>query len=626
MAMKNKRVIPLTILLLAAISLSAQFPGGTEVRPQITARVTVGQGLIDFAFQVPSGYHITDLKNNFFAIELEKNEHAAITRVVFPAGTPYGDEKVFAGKFNVRVQLKTLSAPKGPAVLKFNISYQICQEFPQELCYPPDLSPVQVTINSDFFSTEKLDASHAAVPAGKSVAQLALPVPGPQGEPIAPSAKSEASAAPAAAATSGNDDGPLSSRLEKLIRGQLEETSFVLFLLVFAAGFLASLTPCVYPVIPIIMGYVGARSGGRKLKGFSLSLFFVLGLSLVYSLLGVIAAKTGSLIGISFQNPYVVTVIAAIFIVMGLSLAGLFSIPVPAWISSKASVGHKNDMMGSLLVGGVSAIIAAPCVGPVLIALLSWISQSGNIFLGFWLTMTFSLGMSVIFLLAGTFSGVISALPRGGGWMSAVKYFFAALLIAGGIYFLSNILSSWLTLAVWGVFLITLAVGLGLFRPQPDAGMAQTLAKTLVVLIFLCGAFLFYQGLSKQFFPAAAPAPAAAKGSLPWLGDLAGAMEKARSENKRVMIDAWAEWCAACHELDEKTFSRGDVQERLREYVLVKLDLTRSSAEKERLRKELAIIGMPTVIFLDWQGKELGRFSGFLDGGKFLALLGGLKG
>ncbi len=419
---------------------------------------------------------------------------------------------------------------------------------------------------------------------------------------------------------------PLSSRLEKLIRGQLEHTSVLLFILVFAAGFLASLTPCVYPVIPIIMGYVGGRSGGRKLKGFTLSLFFVLGLSLVYSLLGVIAAKTGSLIGISLQNPYVVIVIAAIFIVMGLSLAGLFSIPVPAWISSKASAGHKNDILGSLLVGGVSAIIAAPCVGPVLIALLSWISQSGNVFLGFWLTMTFSLGMSVIFLLAGTFSGVISALPRGGVWMSAVKYFFAALLIAGGIYFLSNIISSWLTLTIWGVFLITLAVGLGLFRPQPEPTMIHTLAKTLVVLIFLCGAILFYQGLSGRFFPTAAPTPAAAVKSLPWLDDLSLAKEKARVENKMLMIDAWAEWCAACRELDEKTFSRTDVQERLHNYILVKLDLTRTNTGNERLQKELSIIGMPTVIFLDAGGNETGRFSGFLDGSRFLSLLDGLKG
>ncbi|MCX6555291.1 MAG: sulfite exporter TauE/SafE family protein [Candidatus Aminicenantes bacterium] len=507
--MKKKTFAVFCLLLAAATTAAAQFAELSAVKPSITPRVNAGQGYIDFAFQVPAGYHITDLKNNFFSIELPQKSSAAIERVVFPAGIAYGEEKVFAGSFNVRAYMKVLAPLRAPLTLSFNISYQICQEFPQELCYPPDQSLVPVTIPTGFGSSARADDS------------------------------------------GGIQEGPLASRLEKLIRGQLRNSSFLLFILVFAAGFLASLTPCVYPVIPIIMGYVGGRSGGSKLKGFSLSLFFVLGLSLVYSLLGVIAAKTGSLIGISFQNPIVVSIIAAIFIVMGLSLAGLFSIPVPAWISSKVSRSHKNDILGSFLVGGVSAIIAAPCVGPVLIALLSWISQSGNVLLGFWLTFVFSLGMSVIFLIAGTFSGVISALPRGGGWMSAVKYFFAALLVAGGIYFLSNILSSWLTLMLWGIFLITLAVGLGLFRPQPEATIAHTLAKTLAVLIFLTGAILFYQGMSRHFAPTGAPAPAAAEKSLPWLADLDQARGKARMENKRLMIDAWAEWCAACRELDE---------------------------------------------------------------------------
>ncbi|MBE0664488.1 MAG: sulfite exporter TauE/SafE family protein, partial [Candidatus Aminicenantes bacterium] len=496
--MKKKLLFTVCLLFALLRPVWPQLGGQEAVQPRIIARVAPASGTVVFHFQVPAGYHITDLKNNFFAITLKKNEFVAVLKTIFPAGVPFGDENVFKGEFSVRVLLKKLNAIKNPVKLNFDVSFQICQEYPQELCYPPDQSRVQVAVGPDFNSA--LDPATA------------------------------------------HKNKPLSRRLEDLIRGQFSQASLLLFILVFAAGFLASLTPCVYPVIPIIMGYVGGRSGGRKLKGFTLSLFFVLGLSLVYSLLGVVAAKTGSLIGISFQNPIVVTAIAAIFIIMGLSLAGLFSIPVPAWISSKVSGSHKSDIAGALIVGGISAVIAAPCVGPVLIALLSWISQSGNVFLGFWLTFVFSLGLSVIFLVAGTFSGAIAALPRGGKWMSTVKYFFSALLIAGGIFFLANILKPWLTLLLWGTYLIALAVAFGLFRPQAEGGIAQVLARTAVVLVFLCGAVLFYQGLSQRFFPTAVTGATQAKETLPWLDDLSQAKQRARLENKRLLIDAWAEW------------------------------------------------------------------------------------
>ncbi len=576
--MKKKTFTALFLSLACASFAWGQFGGQEAVRPRISTHVAAADGAIDFRLSVPDGHHITDLKNGFFAVTVVANDFAAVEKTVFPAGVPYGDESVFKGELTVRVFLKILKTPEAPVKLEFDVSYQICQEYPEELCYAPDQSRIQVEIGPGFS------------PAG-------------------------------AGSKDGNE--PLTRRLENLIRGRMGRASFLLFLLVFAAGFLASLTPCVYPVIPIVMGFVGGRSQGRRLKGFVLSLFFVLGLSLIYSLLGVVAAKTGSLIGISFQNPAVVIVIAAIFIAMGLSLAGLFSIPVPAWISSKAAGGYKSEFLGAVIVGGVSAVIAAPCVGPVLIALLSWISQSGNVFLGFWLTFVFSLGMSIIFLLAGTFSGAIASLPRGGGWMSAVKYFFAALLIAGGIFFLGNILPSWLSLLLWGAFLITLAVALGLFRPQVESGMGPVMARTAAFLILLTGAILFYQGLSGRFFPTAAEKQQTAGETLPWLSDLAKAREKARAENKRLLVDAWAEWCAACHELDEKTFSRDAVREALRDYVLVKLDFTRKSGANESLKKELGIIGMPTVILFAAQGGEIRRFSGFIGAEEFLGLFGG---
>ncbi len=580
--MNKKRTAFLLLALIPAMVAEAQFGGAEAARPRVSANILAAEGAVEFRLQVPEGFHITDLKNGFFAVTLLENDHAALEKTVFPAGVPYGEESVFKGDVRVRALLKTRKPITAPVKLDFDVSFQICQEYPDELCYPPDQSRVQVEIGPDFRNAAATETAASAAGAGRA---------------------------------------PLGRRLEELIRGRMGKASLLLFLLVFAAGFLASLTPCVYPVIPIVMGFVGARSQGRKLKGFVLSLFFVLGLSLVYSLLGVVAAKTGSLIGISFQNPVVVIAIAAVFIVMGLSLAGLFSIPVPAWVSAKASGGHKSEVLGALIVGGVSAVIAAPCVGPVLIALLSWISQSGNVFLGFWLTFVFSLGMSVIFLLAGTFSGAIASLPRGGGWMSAVKYFFAALLIAGGIFFLGGILPAWLSLLLWGTYLVALAVAFGVFRPQAEGGAGAVLARTAAVLVLLTGAILFHQGLAERFFPTAAVKREAARETLPWLHDLAAGREKARAEKKPLLVDAWAEWCAACRELDEKTFSRADVREALRSHVLVKLDFTRKSEASEALKKELGIIGMPTVIFFDAGGSENRRFSGFVNGEEFLTLL-----
>jgi len=284
------------------------------------------------------------------------------------------------------------------------------------------------------------------------------------------------------------------------------------------------------------------------------------------------------------------------------------------------------DILGSIIIGGVSGIIAAPCVGPVLIALLSWISQTGNILLGFWLTFTFSLGLSVIFLVVGTFSGVVSAMPKGGNWMNYVKYFFSLLLLGGGIYFLTTIAADWFSNLLWGVFLIGAAVFMGIFKPlDEDEELKGKLFKLLLVLILLTGAFLFVKSLEMKYFPAKFAAVSAEKAHLPWIGDLEEGKRTAQAENKIMMIDTYADWCVACKELDEYTFSTSEVAGRLKDFVLVKLDFTKKDEANEALRQSLGVIGMPTVIFFNPDGSELNRFSGFKKKDEFLQFLDQLK-
>ncbi|HLP61247.1 MAG TPA: cytochrome c biogenesis protein CcdA, partial [Candidatus Deferrimicrobium sp.] len=413
--MIRKKILGLFIfvLLVSGFTVQGQLYGqfikeDFAAEPIVNTEARYDEGMILFKIDMDKNYHITDLKHNFLKIELPENEYLKIKKVEFPKGIPYADELVFKGSFEVPVYVEVLKTISGDLSLKFKLSYQVCQENPQELCYPPASKEVEVKLSRAFKVNE----------AGGESGKL--------------------------------KDETYSQWVERIVKRELENKSFLLFLLVFIAGFLTSLTPCVYPVIPIVMGFIGTRSGKRKFKGFYLSVFFVLGLAIVYSVFGVIAATTGTMMGLSFQNPIVVIIIAAIFILMGLSLAGLFEIPVPTSISSRIQSSQESEIIGSLLVGGVSGIIAAPCVGPVLIALLSWISQTGNILLGFWLTFTFSLGMGVIFLLVGTFSAVLSAMPKGGNWMNYIKYFFALLLLGGGIYFLSTITTEWLDYLLWG--------------------------------------------------------------------------------------------------------------------------------------------------------------------------------
>jgi len=581
--MKKTALFVLAGFWLLAAAMAAGQPGNPDggIHPVIRPELEAQQGKVIFHFTLDPDYHITDVRHGFFKVTLEENEYFALSRVQFPPGEKYEGETVYRNRFQVGVYLNQRQKLEGAMELVFTVGYQICQEKPLEMCLAPRSSRIVVKVPADL--------------AGEGIKGL-----------------------------EENGNGGLGGRISRAFQKQLRDGSLWVYLLAFLAGFLASLTPCVYPVIPIVMGYVGSRSRDSKIRGFYLSVVFSLGLSLVYAILGVVAASTGSIIGAGFQNPVIVVLIALVFILMGLSLAGLFEIPVPAGISARLQSVGKGGFFGALILGGISAVIAAPCVGPVLIAILTMVSQTGNLVSGFLLTFVFSLGLSVLFVVIGTFSGVISSLPRGGRWMTLIKYLFSILLIAGGIVIVSKVAPDWITLMLWAVFLMGLAVLGGLFSFDPKEEIRQRLGRLLLALLFLTGAILFVRAVNRGFFSEPGPvlhSQAESEAVLTWENDLDRALQQAREQDTWVMVDTYTDWCTVCKKLEQKTFRDPQVAQRLEKLKLVKIDFTTETPQNRRIREQYQIIGFPTVLFMDPEGNVRERFSTFLDKQSFLRLL-----
>ena len=202
----------------------------------------------------------------------------------------------------------------------------------------------------------------------------------------------------------------------------------------FLGGVLTSFTPCVYPMIPIVVGVIGARSSRSRLQAFLLSLSYVLGLSIVYAALGLISALTGSLFGRISTNPLLNFIVANLFLLFALSMFGVFEIRLPAFGGTKNA--QQTGLFSAFIVGIGSGFVAAPCTAPVLGSLLVYVSTTRNAVLGVILMFAFSLGMSTLLILIGTFTGIVTALPKSGKWMNAVKYTLGFVMIAVAEYFL----------------------------------------------------------------------------------------------------------------------------------------------------------------------------------------------
>ncbi|ODS33291.1 MAG: thiol:disulfide interchange protein [Candidatus Scalindua rubra] len=220
------------------------------------------------------------------------------------------------------------------------------------------------------------------------------------------------------------------------LEGYLSASSLFAFIAVFVGGVLTSFTPCVYPMIPITVAYIGGRSGESRLHGFSLSIFYVIGMAVTYSALGAFAALTGKLFGAASTNPILYLIVANIFIFLGLSMLDVFALPIPSFLASRQPGKKTGGRIGAFLVGLLAGTVAAPCTAPVLGVVLTFVAAKQNVIYGVTLLFVFSIGLGTLLILVGTFAGLMSSMPKTGKWSVAIKKFFGWIMIGTGEYFL----------------------------------------------------------------------------------------------------------------------------------------------------------------------------------------------
>lgn len=400
--------------------------------------------------------------------------------------------------------------------------------------------------------------------------------------------------------------------------------------ILFAAGVLTSLTPCVYPLIPITVSIFGARGKtSSRARAAALSSTYVLGIATMYSVLGVAAAASGKAFGSFMGNPWVVGLFAVAMLAFAASMFGLFEIRLPSSLQTKlASVGGIG--FGSAFgMGLVAGIVAAPCTGPVLGAVLTFVASTKDLWVGFWLLFAYAIGMGLLFFVLGTFS---VSLPKSGAWMDAVKTVLGVALVVVAISFVRPLLprapevgldAFWLAL-IAGV-VVAVAVLMGTVQKSfHDAAVVKTVGLVLVV-----GALSFRLGWIVEprladVFVTGADGQVSALGRVDWMYDEVEALARAKAENKHLIIDFYADWCTACVELDKYTFSDPEVRKVLAEkFVMLKVDGTEDTDEVIALQDKYGLVGMPLLAFVSPDGKQLDdpKVLGFLPPAKFLTEL-----
>ncbi len=380
-------------------------------------------------------------------------------------------------------------------------------------------------------------------------------------------------------------------------------------------------TPCVLPMYPLISGIVlGGQQRLSTGRALLLAFIYVQGMALTYTALGLVVAAAGLKFQAALQHPYVLIGLSAVFILLALSMFGLFSLQLPSSLQTRLTLMSNRQQGGSaggvFAMGAIAGLICSPCTTAPLSAILLYIAQSGNLWLGGGTLYLYALGMGLPLILVTVFGNRL--LPKSGPWMAQVKIAFGFVILALPVFLLERIIGDTWGLRLWSI------LGVAFFSWAFIASLTTSKPWMRVIQIILLAAALVSARPLQDWAFGAVPTQQQAHLNFTRIANVDELNQAlAQANGKPVMLDLYADWCVACKEFEKYTFSDPQVQQALKNSVLLQADVTRNTAQDAELLKQLQVPGLPTILFFDSAGKEIPamRVAGFMDAAAFQAHL-----